>query len=137
MCCQNCSESIPGTPACPIVSETPYDNIQIPVASEALVSANVSASDIPVHAANHQQFWQTFWAASEIDLGPDFGVLEKFYYNMQYMLGSGSAASAMAPALWGPWITTDTPGWNGDYTLNYNFQAIYYGVFRYSGHVFR
>jgi hypothetical protein len=24
------------------------------------------------------------------------------------------------PGLYGPWVTTDSPGWNGDYTLDYN-----------------
>jgi hypothetical protein len=29
----------------------------------------------------------------------------------------------------GPWIQADDMGWNGDYTLDYNFQSEYYGVF--------
>ena len=33
------------------------------------------------------------------------------------------------PGLWGPWVTTDYPRWNGDYHLNYNFQAPFYGVY--------
>jgi hypothetical protein len=59
-----------------------------------------------------------------VDLGDEFRLLEQFYYGAQYAVGSASRAGRMAPGLWGPWITTDTPGWNGDYTLNYNFQVV-------------
>ena len=52
-----------------------------------------------------------------------------FYYAMLFTVGAASRPGKMAPGLWGPWITTDGAGWNGDYTLNYNFQAIFYGVF--------
>ena len=32
------------------------------------------------------------------------------------------------PGLYGPWGTIDNPGWHGDYTLDYNYEAIFYGM---------
>ena len=29
----------------------------------------------------------------------------------------------------GPWVNWDVNGWNGDYTLDYNFEATFYGVY--------
>ena len=34
-----------------------------------------------------------------------------------------------APGLFGPFVTSDNNGWNGDYTLDYNYEATMYGVF--------
>ena len=77
---------------------------------------------------------------------------------MQYMAGSMNRAGKQATGLWGPWIQSDTMNWSkrrssshpsplsltrdacvyndvigartdGDYTLDYNFQSEYYGVF--------
>ena len=39
------------------------------------------------------------------------------------------ASGKQATGLWGPWIQTDTMNWNGDYTLDYNFEASFYGAF--------
>ena len=33
------------------------------------------------------------------------------------------------PGLWGNWVTTDHSNWHGDFHLNYNFQAPFYGVY--------
>jgi hypothetical protein len=38
-----------------------------------------------------------------------------------------------APGLGGPFVTSDNSGWNGDYTLDYNYEATYYGAYA-SGH---
>jgi hypothetical protein len=34
-----------------------------------------------------------------------------------------------ASGLYGPWVTTDSPKWYGDYTLDYNQEAQFYGVY--------
>lgn len=34
-----------------------------------------------------------------------------------------------APGLDGPFVFSDQPGWNGDYTLDYNFQSPWFGIF--------
>ena len=40
----------------------------------------------------------------------------------------------MAPGLFGPWVFSDNAAWHGDYTLNYNFEATFYGAYS-SNHV--
>lgn len=55
--------------------------------------------------------------------------IENYWYGAQYILGCSSRDGKVAPGLWGPWVTTDSAGWHGDYTLNYNFQAPFYGAY--------
>ena len=31
--------------------------------------------------------------------------------------------------MFGPWVGWDVVGWNGDYTLDYNYEATFYGVY--------
>ena len=37
---------------------------------------------------------------------------------MNYLLGSSSREGKVAPGLFGPWIFSDAPMWEGDYTLD-------------------
>jgi len=78
-------------------------------------------------ATQHRQWWQNYWGRSFIEI-PD-KVLEQHWYAAQYIMGSCSRAGKVAPGLWGNWITTDQPAWHGDFHLNYNFQAPFYGVY--------
>jgi len=73
--------------------------------------------------------WQKYWAKSSVDLGSMNTLLESYYYGSQYLIGSASREGKVAPGLFGPFNTNDATGWNGDYTLNYNFQSQYYGVY--------
>ena len=76
--------------------------------------------------AAHVAWWRQFWARSFIEI-PD-KVLEQRYYLSQYVLASASRVYDFPPGLFG-WITTDTPSWNGDYHLNYNHVAPFYGLY--------
>lgn len=72
-------------------------------------------------------WWKNYWMRSAVELGD--AVLEKFYYAAQYFIGASSRAGKTAPALYGIWTTTDSPQFSGDYHLNYNAQAPFYGVY--------
>ncbi|MFD5114461.1 discoidin domain-containing protein [Streptomyces sp. NPDC058391] len=72
-------------------------------------------------------WWKTYWMQSGVELGD--ATLEKFYYAAQYFIGSASRRGELAPALYGIWTTTDNPQFNGDFHLNYNAQAPFYGVY--------
>ncbi|MFI5757295.1 glycosyl hydrolase family 95 catalytic domain-containing protein [Streptomyces sp. NPDC051569] len=72
-------------------------------------------------------WWKNYWLQSSVELGD--AVLEKFYYAAQYFIGASSRPGKMAPALYGIWTTTDSPKFSGDYHLNYNAQAPFYGVY--------
>lgn len=52
----------------------------------------------------------------------------KAYYQGLYTMGACSRDKIFPPALFG-WVTTDKPSWNGDYHLNYNFYAPFYGLY--------
>ncbi len=72
-------------------------------------------------------WWEHFWQQSAVDLGDD--ILERFYYAAQYFLGASSRPGKAAPGLHGLWTTTDEPYFHGDFHLNYNAQAPYYGTY--------
>ncbi|MBB6674532.1 glycosyl hydrolase family 95 catalytic domain-containing protein [Cohnella nanjingensis] len=82
--------------------------------------------------SDHKQWWSRFWAKSGIEIGDD--VLEKFWYGSHYIMACCSRNKAFPPGLFGNWITTDDSAWAGDFHLNYNYQAPWWGVYS-SNHV--
>jgi alpha-L-fucosidase 2 len=81
----------------------------------------------------HASFWQKFWAQSSVTL-PQSPDVEDFWRSAQYLLGSASREGSVATGLWGPWVFTDQSGWQGDFTLDYNYMASYWGTYS-SNHV--
>ena len=49
--------------------------------------------------------------------------MERYWYGAQYLLGMASRRGRVAPAIWGPFLSTATPAWQGGYTMDYNFEA--------------
>ncbi|MDP4251184.1 MAG: hypothetical protein Q8918_13845 [Bacteroidota bacterium] len=85
----------------------------------------------------HKAWWKNFWLQSYIDL--DDTVLQKYWYNHLYMMGSCARsgidnAPGKAPGHWGPWVRSDDMMWFSNISMNYNGQNPYYGVFS-SNHV--
>jgi len=76
--------------------------------------------------AEHVAWWRQFWAKSFVEI-PD-KVLEQRYYLSHYVMASASRVYDFPPGLFG-WITTDKPSWYGDYHLNYNHVAPFYGLY--------
>jgi alpha-L-fucosidase 2 len=74
----------------------------------------------------HDKWWETYWNKSSISL--EDTVLMKAYYQGLYTMAACSRDVEFPPGIFG-WTTTDTPAWNGDYHLNYNFQAPFYGLY--------
>ena len=98
-----------------------------PLVEAQALSAALTPGKVAEYGVLHRQWWQTFWSKSSIEI-PD-KVLEQHWYAAQYIMASCSRAGKVAPGLWGNWLTTDKPGWHGDFHLNYNFQAPYFGVY--------
>ncbi len=98
-----------------------------PLAEAKSLAAAMTPGRIAEYSALHRQWWLAFWSKSFIEI-PD-KVLEQHWYSSQYIMASCSRAGKVAPGLWGNWVTTDKPGWHGDFHLNYNFQAPYFGVY--------
>jgi hypothetical protein len=82
--------------------------------------------------AAHRDWWKHYWSESFVEIGDP--LLEKFYYSSQYVIASASHSGKIAPGLYGPWVTTDHPSWNGDYTLNYNHQTPFLALYA-SNHI--
>ena len=76
---------------------------------------------------SHLNWWRSFWCASGVTLS-DLD-LEKYYYGSLYIMACCSREDKMPPGLYGNFITTDKPKWNGDFHMNYNFIAPFYGMY--------
>jgi len=103
----------------------------------AAAAALVAAADTAKIRSASDARWSAFWGRSEISLVTQPSI-EEFWYGAQYIMGCMTPSTSLlqrykglAPpsGLYGPWVTTDNPNWNGDYTLDYNQEAQFYGVF--------
>ncbi len=74
----------------------------------------------------HNDWWELYWSKSSISV--DDPVLMKGYYQGLYTMAACSRDPKFPPGIFG-WTTSDNPAWNGDYHLNYNFQAPFYGLY--------
>jgi alpha-L-fucosidase 2 len=96
-----------------------YDSSTHQTTAISNVSSKV-ASDIESLKTAHESWWSSFYAASFVEIADK--TLEKEWYGSLYLLASSSRAGEAAPGLWGDWIA-DNPAFNGDYTLNYNYEV--------------
>ena len=80
----------------------------------------------------HASWWQAFWAESLVEIGDP--LLEQRYYLSNYVMACASRDPEFPPPIFGTWNTTDTPGWEGDYHLNYNHMAPFYALYS-SNHI--
>jgi hypothetical protein len=92
----------------------------------------LSPAELDKLNAAHRDWWHHYWSESSVEIGDP--LLEKFYYSSQYVIASASHSGRTAPGLYGPWVTTDHPSWNGDYTTNYNHQTPYLALYS-SNHI--
>lgn len=90
---------------------------------------NIKIDDIAILKAEHRAWWKEYWRQSFVDIGDP--VLEKYYYASYYIMACCSRKGKVLPGIFGNWITTDRPKWTGSYTMNYNYEAPFWGM--YSG----
>ena len=69
----------------------------------------------------HLKWWKNFWGKSFVEI-PDKKIQDNWYGSL-YLLACCSRADTPAPGLWHNFVTRPGMSWNGDYTLNYNYQA--------------
>jgi hypothetical protein len=98
-----------------------------PAAAAKQLVGGLTPGKLGAMSAQHRDWWSNFWARSFIEI-PDKEI-EKRWYGALYVMGSCSRPGKVAPGLWGNWLTTDQPNWQGDFHLNYNFQAPFYVVY--------
>jgi hypothetical protein len=94
--------------------------------------STVTPAEIEKLNAAHREWWTRFWSESYVEIGDS--LIEKFYYASHYLMASASRTGKVAPGLYTPWVTTDHAGWNGDYTLNYNFETPFLALYS-SNHI--
>jgi len=75
----------------------------------------------------HAAWWAAYWNKSWISIPQK--QIEKDYYASLYVLGSAYRLRGFPPGLFGIWVLSEGPEWNGDYHLNYNHNAPTYGLF--------
>jgi hypothetical protein len=98
-----------------------------PLAAARTMAAALTADKAARLLEQHAQWWRGFWARSLVEVGDP--VLEQRYYLSNYVMGSGSRNPDFPQGLFGLWVTDDDPRWAGDYHLNYNYQASFYGLY--------
>ncbi len=86
----------------------------------------INAKTIQKTLKQHDKWWDNYWSKSSVSI--EDSILMKAYYQGLYTMASCSRNPEFPPGLFG-WTTNDTPAWNGDYHLNYNFQAPFYSLY--------
>lgn len=86
-----------------------------------------SADNVTATWLRHLAWWRKFWSRSFVEI-PDKAV-QTWWYGSLYVLASCSRPGNVAPGLWGNWITSTHMGWQGDYTLDYNYEAPFWAAF--------
>jgi len=89
--------------------------------------AKLTATRVKTLRKAHTQWWDQYWQRSWVKINDP--VLEKAYYQSLYTMGATSRDPQFPPAIFGTWVTTDSPAWAGDYHLNYNHMAPFYGLY--------
>ena len=98
-----------------------------PLSAARKLALDLNADKLKALEEKHRQWWRAFWAHSLVEIGDP--VLEQRYYLSNYVMGSGSRDPEFPQGLFGLWTTDDDPRWAGDYHLNYNYQAQFYGLY--------
>ena len=87
----------------------------------------VSHCDYDTDKMKTEKKWKEFFSKSSVCI-PDKEI-EKRYNASLYLLACCMGNKEFPPGLFGNFITDDFFPWAGDYHMNYNFEAPYYGVF--------
>jgi hypothetical protein len=75
----------------------------------------------------HRLWWNHFWSRSYIEIPEK--TIQNFWYGSLYLFACSSSPGHIAPGLWGNFATSPYMAWNGDYTLDYNYEAPYWAAF--------
>ncbi len=89
--------------------------------------SDFNAKDLEQLRHAHEQWWAQYWSRSWVEI--DDPILEKAYYQSLYSMAAASRDPEFPPGIFGTWVTTDSPSWAGDYHLNYNHMAPFYGLY--------
>jgi hypothetical protein len=74
----------------------------------------------------HSAWWSNFWTKSYVQI-PDQRIQNNWYGSL-YLLACCSTSNSPPPGLWGNFISSTQPEWEGDYTLDYNYEGPFWGA---------
>jgi hypothetical protein len=74
----------------------------------------------------HSVWWNNFWTKSYVQI-PD-QIIQNNWYGSLYLLACCSTSNSPAPGLWGNFISSTQPEFEGDYTLDYNYEGPFWGA---------
>jgi hypothetical protein len=74
----------------------------------------------------HRSWWKDYWNLSRVEI--EDPLIENRYYLSYYVMGSLYRDPAFPPNIFGV-STWDDPDWNGDYKINYNHEAAFWGLY--------
>lgn len=89
-------------------------------------TAAVTVDSFKEMRRSHLEWWKKFWSKSSVTLYDK--EVELNWYAGQYAMACCSRNKKFPPGLYGNLVTTDSPGWGGDYHLNYNYEAPFYAL---------
>jgi hypothetical protein len=95
--------------------------------AKTLALAASSEADVAKLRAERDAWWHDFWSKSFVEI-PDRRVMENWYGSL-YVLACSSRADCPPPGLWHNFITGMNMPWQGDYTLDYNYQAPFWAAY--------
>jgi hypothetical protein len=75
----------------------------------------------------HLAWWNSFWGKSFVRI-PDKKIEDNWYGSL-YLLACCSRPDTPPPGLWHTFVTRMGASWDGDYTLNYNYQAPFWAAY--------
>jgi hypothetical protein len=112
-----------------VAMQSSFDNFdnKDPLTAAQQMALGLNAERVNKLLEKHAQWWREFWAHALVEIGDP--ILEQRYYLSNYVMGSGSRDREFPQGLFGLWVTEDDPRWAGDYHLNYNYQASFYGLY--------
>jgi hypothetical protein len=88
---------------------------------------NSSDAEVARFKTAHDKWWHDFWSKSFVEI-PDQRILENWYGSL-YVLACCSRGDCPPPGLWHNFIKGMSVGWDGDYTLDYNYQAPFWAAY--------
>ena len=89
-------------------------------AAQEQISNATSASLAKLFDA-HNDWWGNFWSKSYVQISNQ--KIQDSWYASLYLLACSSTPKSPPPGLYANFITSTQPGWQGDYTLDYNFEG--------------
>lgn len=109
----------------PVTGGKDRDNCE----KEAIKAAeHTEKTEIEILLAKHREDWKRYWSKSYVQFHDKD--LERFYYGALYELACITDPKGhVPPGIAGGWIHNENPLWSGNYTMNYNAQAPFWGVY--------